>query len=428
MKKTKDLRRILGMILTIMLVIGTIPIVSAAETGSEYEYKLLDNGTIELTSYLGSDIDVTIPENINSYEVSSISELCFFYKKQIQSIFISKNVQNIGVSNDEWQAFCANINLEKISVDADNQKYTSIDGVLYTKEKNRLIGYPVNKSGTEFIAPSSINSINPAAFWNNKNLEKLTFSGKLISIGHDAFSEMHKLSKFYYPSYNIDGVTSLLNECKEEKIEVYISKDITSMNDLDFAGSNVTIYVYSGSYGLEWAKEHTFPYVIMDDTIEDKETGITVSDINSDAKVSVSSSDDISSTGIENAEESFSISMLNVSEEIENVNISIPSSKRLLVCKKTSNGIEEISSDFDGAKISFETNSTSGEFVLYSPLWGDSNDDKEINIEDATIIQKFCSKKAELSVKLEQIADVNNDKKIDILDSTTIQKQIAKIK
>ena len=47
--------------------VGTIPIVgvSAAEVTSNFEYTLLDDGTIEVTKYVGTDLNVVIPKEID---------------------------------------------------------------------------------------------------------------------------------------------------------------------------------------------------------------------------------------------------------------------------------------------------------------------------------------------------------------------------
>lgn len=53
---------------------------------------------------------------------------------------------------------------------------------------------------------------------------------------------------------------------------------------------------------------------------------------------------------------------------------------------------------------------------------GDSNADGELNVKDATTLQKYCAKLSKLD-KL--VADFNGDLKIDIKDATDIQKKLA---
>ena len=89
-----------------------------------------------------------------------------------------------------------------------------------------------------------------------------------------------------------------------------------------------------------------------------------------------------------------------------------------------------------------QTESAEEVVVLYNDdepkvLAGDLNGNGYIDVEDATILQRFLAefKKADGSPivnvndpKEFEIADANGDKKIDIQDVTTIQKIIAEFK
>ena len=65
-KIKKIFGRTLSVILTVFLLLGTIPIVgvSAAEVTSNFEYTLLDDGTIEVTRYVGTDSYAIIPRKL----------------------------------------------------------------------------------------------------------------------------------------------------------------------------------------------------------------------------------------------------------------------------------------------------------------------------------------------------------------------------
>lgn len=58
---------------------------------------------------------------------------------------------------------------------------------------------------------------------------------------------------------------------------------------------------------------------------------------------------------------------------------------------------------------------------------GDVNRDENLNIKDATLIQKFIAKMVSLSPAQQALADFNADGKINVKDATAIQKKIAKI-
>lgn len=79
-KIKKIFGRTLSVILTVFLLLGTIPIVgvSAAEVTSNFEYTLLDDGTIEVTRYVGTDSYAIIPEEIDGKPVTKVNEFCFY--------------------------------------------------------------------------------------------------------------------------------------------------------------------------------------------------------------------------------------------------------------------------------------------------------------------------------------------------------------
>ena len=49
-------------------------------------------------------------------------------------------------------------------VDPNNPNYSSLDGVLYNKNRTRLIAYPYGKNVTSFSVPASVTTIDSSAF------------------------------------------------------------------------------------------------------------------------------------------------------------------------------------------------------------------------------------------------------------------------
>ena len=80
-------------------------------------------------------------------------------------------------------AFSSTTALEKITVSADNEKYSSVDGALLNKEKTSIILYPKSKSG-EFVIPDTVTSIADRAFSSCPNLTKITIGAnvEIISV------------------------------------------------------------------------------------------------------------------------------------------------------------------------------------------------------------------------------------------------------
>ena len=99
--------------------------------------------------------------------------------------------------------FCTN--LESINVDVNNNIYSSIDGVLFNKEQDKIIFFPYNKSDSYEI-PDSVTSIGALVFCDCSSLESVTIPNSVTSIGAWAFCACSSLESVTIPNSvtNID--------------------------------------------------------------------------------------------------------------------------------------------------------------------------------------------------------------------------------
>jgi hypothetical protein len=81
--------------------------------------------------------------------------------RKITKVVIEKNVRYIDNGD---MAFERCYNLRSIEVSPDNAFYSSEDGVLFNKDKTKLIRYPEGKRGASYTVPSSVTSISINAF------------------------------------------------------------------------------------------------------------------------------------------------------------------------------------------------------------------------------------------------------------------------
>ena len=78
--------------------------------------------------------------------------------------------------------------LESITVDEDNPKYTSIDGVLFNKDKTHLVFYPKNRSAEEYTIPDGVTYVDTYGPLVAKKLSKLIVSKDVETFSHHADS------------------------------------------------------------------------------------------------------------------------------------------------------------------------------------------------------------------------------------------------
>ena len=94
-------------------------------------------------------------------------------------------------------------NLKKITVETNNEYFSSVDGVLYSKDKSVLIAYPKNKDS--IVIPDFVREIGARAFENRNNLTDIIIPDTVTKIGDEAFSSCDNLSQVSLPS----GLTSI---------------------------------------------------------------------------------------------------------------------------------------------------------------------------------------------------------------------------
>lgn len=157
-------------------------------------------------------INMTIPNSVATLGVG-VFDGC----NNLESIKLGSGVKIMDLST-----FSTGQSLRKIDVDSNNKDYSSLDGVLFDKEKNRLICYPMNKEDVCYTVPSTVSiiedkafyccdftevnlsentkSIGAYAFWSCDNLTKINLPYGLLSIGSYAFSYCEKLSEITIPN------------------------------------------------------------------------------------------------------------------------------------------------------------------------------------------------------------------------------------
>ena len=117
----------------------------------------------------------------------------------IKYFIIPKSVKHIGI-----KAF-ANKGTDSIEVDPDNEHYSSIDGVLFSKPDQRLVSYPTGWTETSYVIPEGTRIIGDYAFGNCKTLTDIDIPESVVSIGNGAFASCESLSSVSIP----DGITRI---------------------------------------------------------------------------------------------------------------------------------------------------------------------------------------------------------------------------
>ena len=128
--------------------------------------------------------NIQISENVNEIEGYAF-ENC----KSLQKFVLPDNVYNIGYYGGWYELhpiFSGCTNLKEIEVGSGNDNYSSIDGVLYDKEVEKLIYCPAKKSG-KYTVPKSIKSVTDYAFDDCNSLESIVLPESMPEFSYSLY-------------------------------------------------------------------------------------------------------------------------------------------------------------------------------------------------------------------------------------------------
>lgn len=143
----------------------------ADETEGDWSYRLLDDGTISLTQYSGASTDVVVPSTYDGKTVSQLNDR-FFGNDKITSLTIPTGVEIGGdgtTHNGSVQSRFAELPaLERIILAEDHPYYSTVDGVLFNKDKTVLEYYPNAKKDSSYTVPDTVEYFEyPDAFYGH---------------------------------------------------------------------------------------------------------------------------------------------------------------------------------------------------------------------------------------------------------------------
>jgi hypothetical protein len=174
----------------------------------DWEYKKnIGSHDITISKYLGSDTEVTVPAQIDNFEVYDLDSFVFSESPanvNVKRVVLSEGIRKIGSlalssSNIQEVVLPSTMQeidkmgfseiIQRVTVNPNNPYFFDIDGVLFSgKPLNmHLVFFPAGRTGTYKI-PDGTTHIEQFAFLVSKNLKQVVMPDSVWSVESKAFS------------------------------------------------------------------------------------------------------------------------------------------------------------------------------------------------------------------------------------------------
>lgn len=180
--------------------------------------------------------------------ITTIGSSAFSYCTSLPTVSISANVTSIGDC-----PFRSCSNLDGIWVSSSNTKYCSDDkGILYNKDKTRLLQAPASLSGS-YTIPDSVTSVSTYSFENCSGISDVIFGSGVKFINEYAFKGCTGLTDVVLSN----SVAYLINGCFLECSNLYsivLPVSLSSIGNSVFYKCNKFRYIYYRGTEEQWSK------------------------------------------------------------------------------------------------------------------------------------------------------------------------------
>ena len=201
-----------------------------------------------------------------------------------------------GVTNIDPYVFSYCDSLISINVSENNQKYMSDNGVLYTKDKTKLIKYPAGKKEEKYTISEDVSTIEENAFYECNSLKRIIIPDSVTEIGKRNFYYCDSLTIYctsasYAKEYAIENNIRYIDLSKYSQITVDNKKYLTKISQNTIISqlkekieTNAPIKITKGEQ--EITDEKTLVGTGMDLQIGDETyTLVVTGDLNGDGKI-----------------------------------------------------------------------------------------------------------------------------------------------
>lgn len=208
-----------------------------------------------ITSYTGTEENVIVPSTVDGIPVKIIGEKSFNIISEIKTIEFSEGIQEIKpraiyrcenlekiILPSSFQSMETESNvssfddldrLKSFDINENNSVYCSVDGIIFSKDKTKLIKYPQAKENDIYVIPDNVTQIGSSAFIEVNKVNKVVIPEGITEIPAYTFGYSDIKSVELPNSCNMICNTAFIYS----KINnIYIPANISSISNESFYG------------------------------------------------------------------------------------------------------------------------------------------------------------------------------------------------
>lgn len=258
------------------------PVVNAAVDSGDYEYTILNDGTVQIEKYKGDEARLSIPEAFDGRAVTSIGDWAFFDCNSLKAVNIPDSVKSIGKD-----AF-ATSGISELSI--GNGVTVIGEGAFSYCDNLTEVKIPRNVTqagrfafedctGLESVViDDGLEEISHRMFAYCKNLKNITIGKSVKTIDYEAFLYCNSLTDVVIPKSVANVDYRAFWECEKIKSVIVYSNPDIKYDAIGFSEdyygelikNDMVVFGLKGSATETYANENGFSFHVIGDTDNDE--------------------------------------------------------------------------------------------------------------------------------------------------------------
>ena len=199
--------------------------------------------TVRLVQYTGTDSIVYVPNGITSIAFAA------FDNSSIEEIHFPASVDTLEFA---WNNGCNNV--KQFYFADDNPEYSSVDGVIFSKDKKQLIQYPAGRISEKYQIPDGTEMVWHTAFQNSW-IAKVVVPASVSELGVSVIRSTDEDGTYHYSYWSYTPFSSARIE------SVYVDREnvtYSSYDDALYSKNGEKLIVYPAEKEQEFVLEDAF--------------------------------------------------------------------------------------------------------------------------------------------------------------------------